>query len=57
MHYDISEALKIILASKDFEQKEDVLIYLYEAEGEIVQCVNTYLRAMEKLVMSYISIE
>jgi hypothetical protein len=57
VRYDISEALRIILASKDFDQKEDVLIYLYESEGEIVKCVNTYLSAMEKLVMNYISIE
>jgi hypothetical protein len=56
VEYDIAEALRMTLSAADFDRKNDTLIYLYEREGELVQCITTYLTSFEILVYSYIAV-
>lgn len=56
VEYDIAEALRMTLAAPEFDRKNDTLIYLYEREGEMLQCINTYLTTFEVLIFSYIAL-
>jgi hypothetical protein len=56
VEYDITEALRMTISAPEFDRKNETLIYLYEREGELVQCITTYLTSFEILVFAYIAL-